>query len=136
MAIPTEQEQLEQGLATMPEDLEPVAAPVIPDGLTVGAYVQARRFTGDGVATAEFYVTGVSGLVVAGSPLGDLDGNQGWTFEVIRRAPLTLPTTRTTIIATLLDGSVVELMGRGTVWMNDDGDLVPADHIVSFELAG
>lgn len=143
MAVYSEDEALELGLLIAPEDLPVVVVPTAAERFGVGAYVQARLTVPSAepegepdVVVSEFTVTALTGDVVTGSPLGVLDGADGWSFEVIRQAPIVLPqSVRTTITANLTDGTVVTLTGKGRVWMNDDGDLIDPDSIRSFVLA-
>lgn len=143
MPIPTEEEALASGEATLPEDVPLEGVILAEDLLRAVDFVQARKIVLDpdptkaaAVVTSEFFVTAAVGSVVSGSPLGDLSQDDGWSFEVIRRAPVELPATMATITAVLEDGRSVLLTGKGPVWMDEAGDLVDPGLIISFELAG
>lgn len=132
----TEAEGLALGELTAPEDMPEPESPTV----AVEAYIQARKVVPvqdgrDAVSVAEFTVTTVDeDGTIHGSPFGPLAPADGWTFETIARPPLQLPTTRTTILATLTDGTTVELEGKNRVWMNSDGDLINPDLISTFQV--
>jgi hypothetical protein len=99
-----------------------------------GDRIQARRGgTDEPIETGEGTIAAIAGTVVT-MGTRPFDSAEGWTFELIERT-VTLPTTLTEITATVRDLGTVRLMGKGTTWMNDLGEPVPASSILSFTVA-
>lgn len=92
-----------------------------------GDTVQARKHTPQGVIPLEFTVTTITEGIIGGSPLGDLDPEDGWTFEIVRKLDPGLPATLSDLaVWTIYDpvepirtvgptGGVWSLPGGGTL---------------------
>lgn len=114
-------------------DIEELPAPTAADFLA-GDLAQLLRGGGDEpVESVTGTVTAVEGdALVLGTR--EYSAGAGWEFALIKR-PVTLPTILCEILATLNDGRVVRLMGKGVLWSDTGtGVTIPADQIVSYEV--
>lgn len=88
------------------------------------------------VAVSEFTVTSIDGTRFFGSPAGVIDTADGWQVELARKstANLHLPATVAEIDARLYTNVDVRLIGKGEVWRDPAGQLVPVETILTWEL--
>jgi hypothetical protein len=118
---------------SIPVDVIYQAPPPVPLDFIIGDTVQLRReVDGEPLETA----VGVVSLVeVTALTLGSriYDMLDEWEYALVKRE-LALPVTLSEIEATLFNGSVVRLMGRGVMWMDEIGSPVVAAEIQSFTL--
>lgn len=113
--------------------------------IEAGDRIQARKVVvtdddrPDQIIPVEFDTTGVSGeapaRIVQGCALGDLAENDGWTFDLIRKAVLHLPAGLSEIDAILLShmSSPILLTGKGDVWRNTRGVQIDPSLILAWE---
>lgn len=106
--------------------------------IEVGDSVQARKGEYPNVAVREFPVAAIDGALVEGSVDGPVDTADGWTVEIIEKAPgnLHLPDTISEINARLRSDPLAPhvLVGKGTIW-RDNGVLVPVTQILEWQAA-
>lgn len=103
-----------------------------------GDFVQARK-GGDGdVAVLEFHVTSHEDGVLTGSLLGPLAEADGWTFELISKGEIALPTSLTKITAWTRENrtEAVALVGPvGGMWLDERGVGYSSAQILAWEPA-